>query len=310
MKFLKRRKAAPKDSAGQHAKPAVPFLNCRENFDPEVLAGNLPALVGQISEAAPALQGRAQNDLYEIAYTAQMLAAYFADISLGARNEIYSDTISHSAERLQLFTQVHDLLMEQLASDIPYVYETGYLYQGIDGLVLMGSRDAEQRYHNYQFYNHLTPGMRLLDVGANCGFMGLFAARNLGCHAVCMDHNPYMLEVGRLLGRHFDVEERLTFVTSRIQDMTPAPHDAVFSFASHWTDDGGIRNTLLDHFALLMRFLTPGGKLFFESHCNDLTDNNYEASVEQVSREFGLRIAFRRLLDNNTRDYIVFEHQA
>ncbi|MDG3042456.1 hypothetical protein [Roseicyclus marinus] len=77
-----------------------------------------------------------------------MLATYFAHISLGARNEIYSDTISHSAQRLQMFTQIHNLLMKQLASDIPYVYETGYLHQGNDGLVLMGSRDAEHRYHN------------------------------------------------------------------------------------------------------------------------------------------------------------------
>ncbi|MDG3042457.1 hypothetical protein [Roseicyclus marinus] len=61
MKFLKRRKADPKDSAGQRAEPALPLLNCRENFDPEALAGNLPALAGQISEAATALQGRAQN---------------------------------------------------------------------------------------------------------------------------------------------------------------------------------------------------------------------------------------------------------
>lgn len=80
--------------------------------------------------------------------------------------------------------------------------------------------------------------------------------------------------------------------------------------ASHWIDDGGTRNTLQDRFVLLLRFLTPGGKIFFESHCNDLNDDNYEVAVDQICNEFNLRIAFRRMLDNDTRDYIVFEHQA
>lgn len=283
------------------------LLNCTDEIDSTGLRKNLlPLAAGVLAQAEHLPQEQAA--LYEIAYSAQMIAAHFADINLAARDRIYQDSSHQRGSRLDAFLKIHERLIAQGQSDLPYVYETGYLYQGIDSLGLMGSRDAEERYHSYEFYNHLTPGSTILDVGANCGFMGLFVARNLGCHAVCVDHNAFMLDVGKIMAEYYGVGERMSFSATPIQEMQASAHDAVFSFASHWTDEGGIRNALQDHFALLMSFLEPGGRIFFESHCNDLTDENYETTIAQVQAEFGLEIRFRRLLDNDTRDYIVFQH--
>ena len=124
--------------------------------------------------------------------------------------------------------------------------------------------------------------MGLLNIGASCGLMAILAIRNLRCYAACDDHNPCMLIVGALLTKHFNI----------LQDRRPAwvrncayskscwrGIDTVFSFAPHWTADGGIRNTLMQHFEMLLSFMLFGGLTLFDYHCNDVNGVSADASV-------------------------------
>lgn len=282
------------------------LLSCHSDFSEEVFHKVAAQLGTQVLNEFTKTDHLTQDQLYKLAYTSQMISALYSDICLATRNRIYRSTAPEFRSRLKLLEKVHEVLVRQSKGDVSHVYESGYLYQGIDTLTLLGSRDAEQRYHSYMLSKHIAPGSEILDIGANCGFMGILSARNLACTATCVDHNPFMLEVGKIIAEFYDVDDLVTFDATRIQAKTPKAFDIVFSFASHWTDDGGIRNTLKEHFQLITKFTKPGTKIFFESHCNDLCDNSYDASIQDVQLTHNLEIVHRTLVDNDTRDFVIF----
>ena len=83
--------------------------------------------------------------------------------------------------------------------------------------------------------------------------------------------------------------------------------DHVFSFASHYTDDAGLRNTYEQHFNLMSNFLTPNGKIYFESHCSDAKSPELDFFLNKINERFSLEILLDKMLDGETRRLIVLE---
>lgn len=147
----------------------------------------------------------------------------------------------------------------------PHSYCQGYAYQGWERIGVGGIKPTEQRLAMYDIDSLLGAGQRILDIGANCGFLALELAQR-GHRVDGIELNPWLVGIANevrdaldLRGARFLVEDFRTFRPAE-------PYDAVFSLANHATIDG--RSGLdFEHFAAkLSELVKPGGLLFFESH--------------------------------------------
>jgi SAM-dependent methyltransferase len=147
----------------------------------------------------------------------------------------------------------------------PHSYCQGYAYQGWERIGISGIKPTEQRLALYDVDGLLGSGRRILDVGANCGFLALELALR-GHRVDGIELNPWLVGIANEVRDALDLRAA-RFLVEDFRTFRPEePYDAVFSLANHATIDG--RSGLdFEHFAAkLFHLIKPGGLLFFESH--------------------------------------------
>jgi len=135
------------------------------------------------------------------------------------------------------------------------------LYQGYERLGLLGKRPTERRFATYGLAGVLDPGMRVLEMGCNNGFLSIeIAGRTRSVTA--FDVDPAYVAIGTMvsayLGRtncDFRVSSFERFADERV-------FDCVIACAVHgWVSVG-----FTEFVGRILGYLRPGGVLLLESH--------------------------------------------
>lgn len=204
-----------------------------------------------------------------------------------------------------LHKRIAAILRRQRVEYGSYYYFYGHPYQALGMLGVYGERSTEERFDAYGLRDLIGPGDCVLDIGCNCGFVAVLASFRTGCRAHGIDINPYMIEIGQLCADYLRVSDRVTLEARRIQEFSaPAQFTAVMSFATHWTDDENYRVPLREHFERCASYLAPGGRLIFESHANDVGNQDFYDAIASFTDLFTLE--FKRDTDRGTRHLYVF----
>jgi len=186
-----------------------------------------------------------------------------------------------------LHRKIQEILAAQRRDYSHLKYFYGQPYQGLALLGIFGERPTEERFDTYGLADLIGKDDTVLDIGCNCGFVGLIAAYRTGCRVVGVDINPHMVEIGRVCADYLRLSDRVRLEAARIQDYkSDQPVSAVFSFATHWTDDGNYRVTIDEHMQRIHGMLKPGGLLVFESHCADVVNPVFHEKMESIRSLF------------------------
>ncbi|HNQ95817.1 MAG TPA: class I SAM-dependent methyltransferase [Anaerolineales bacterium] len=198
--------------------------------------------------------------------------------------------------------QLHRAIDRELAkqkSEYPhFIYEQGYLYQAYHSLGIFGSRSTETRFDDYGLADLIHPGDRVLDIGCNCGFMLIHTAYRTGCSGEGIDINPYMINIGKHVAEFLGLSSKVNLDAKRFQDFQPTGmYNAIFSFASHWTDDEQLRPDFGEYMKQIHALLAPGGVLVFESHTADIDNPAFDSHMERQREWFdwnGSKLLYNR----------------
>ena len=250
------------------------------------------------------------NSLLAQAYVSSLMGNFSSDLSYKSKSKVYGESYSRRSVVL-LIREINSILLRQIKETDDFIYESGYPYQGLETIGLFGARNSFSRVVDYQLNDFINKGDTVLDLGANSGFIGLLASQIMSCHSTNLDRNRYFLEIGEVVADYLDVKNLSDFV---VGDANKLPnllkgkkYNHVFSFASHYTDDAGIRNTYEQHFNLMSNFLTPKGKIYFESHCSDTKSPELELFIKKVNEKFSLKVLLDKMLDGESRRLIILE---
>ena len=208
-----------------------------------------------------------------------------------------------------LHAEIRRILERQRAQYPHRAYFEGHPYQSLATLGIFGERPTEERFDIYGLRDVLRPGDTILDIGCNCGFMALYAAYRTGCRATGIDINPFMIEIGQRCAEYLGLQDRLSLIAGRFQEFAPRErYSVVFSFATHWTDDGNYRVKLPEHLARIHGLLQPGGLLVFESHVVDVGNTEFYAALDSVKDRFEWN--GKGLTDNGHREVYLMRARA
>lgn len=292
-------------------KPDSPYSLDSQRLPGDVTPDTTRALVGMITEFLQhELTAIPRETRYDWGYSFEWMSAYFHALAEELKTGLHPEQRREGITRLKLLSEVHIALKAQRDAYPLYRYFNGYSYQSFELAGIFGNRATEARFEDYGLARHLKPGMHVLDIGANAGFMSIYAAYRYGCNAVCVEHNPHLLEIGRAVAAYLGVSERITLQQQRIQDAVFAPgsFEGIFSFAAHWTDDEGIRVQLDEHIAYLHLLLKPSGTLFFESHSNDVGDATFNQTILNIQQSL-FTLVEKRVLENGSREFFVLQRR-
>jgi 2-polyprenyl-3-methyl-5-hydroxy-6-metoxy-1,4-benzoquinol methylase len=200
-----------------------------------------------------------------------------------AADELYEELgiLSLPWSRLQ---QIQSQMRALLPKNVT-LHGRGDLYQSLEPLLIRGQRPTAQRFAAYGLNSLLRPTQRVLDIGSNCGFVALTAAKHVaevdGIEAA--GHFVAIAHIAQAVLR----QENCRFQQLRFEDFTPeAPYDVVFAFAvHHW-----LGLSMREYAARLHTLLKPGGSLLLESHDLATHDADWDAKVSTV-REAGFDVA-------------------
>lgn len=201
-------------------------------------------------------------------------------------------TIDDTSDRFVMeLPELHRKIRQELAGQrreySSYSYFHGYPYQSLAILDVFGERGTEERFDAYELASLIGPDDHLLDIGCNCGFMGLYASFRTGCSADGIDINPYMINIGRHCAEFLRMQDRVRLLAQPFQDYRPeSPYTVVLSFATHWTDDRNYRVRLQDHLLRIHGMMADGGLLIFESHSADVGNEEFYAALEEMRHHF------------------------
>lgn len=185
-----------------------------------------------------------------------------------------------------------------------YRYFLGYPYQSLAILGIYGDRSTEDRFESYGLINLVDKEDCILDIGCNCGFMGIYTAFRTGCKVDGIDINPYMIKIGELCAKYLGLERHVNLKSGLFQDFdAEKKYSVVFSFATHWTDDENYRIGLEKHLMKIYELLKPEGKLIFESHSADVGNNEFYETMEKVKTYY--EWSNKLVLENGTRELYV-----
>ena len=183
----------------------------------------------------------------------------------------------------ELHSRINHILRRQRRDYPHYAYFSGYPYQSLGILGIYGERASEERFDSYGLADLVTRDDTVLDIGCNCGFMSILTAYRTGakCHGI--DINAYMTEIGTECAKFLHIADRVMLEGKKFQDIdNAASYSVVYSFATHWTDDGNYRVGLKDHLMKIHGLLKPGGLLVFETHCSDVGDDAFYATMDDI----------------------------
>ena len=144
-------------------------------------------------------------------------------------------------------------------------YADDYPYQGLVRLAVGGVKPGEERLARYDIARFLHPAARVLDIGANNGFLSLAIAPQVR-HIDAIEFNPYLCEMARIAARHLQVGNVEVGVGDFVEFRPSHRYDAVLSLANHCTIDGNLSMDFEAYVAKCYSALKPAGYLFFESH--------------------------------------------
>jgi len=211
-----------------------------------------------------------------------------------------SDRFVHGLPALH--ARIREVLARQGREYGHYAYFYGQPYQALGILGIYGERPTEERFEAYGLADLVGRDDIVLDIGCNCGFVSILTAYRTGCRAEGIDINPFAIEIGHLAADFLGLGERVSLSARRFQDFESEPRfSVVFSFATHWTDDGNYRVDLREHLAKIHRVLRPGGLLVFESHCADVGDPEFYRALEAMRTHFTWDTK-KASFDNGTRE--------
>jgi 2-polyprenyl-3-methyl-5-hydroxy-6-metoxy-1,4-benzoquinol methylase len=160
----------------------------------------------------------------------------------------------------------------------------GDFYQSLEPLLIQGQRPTAQRFAAYGLSSLLRSTQRVLDVGSNCGFVALTAAKHVA-EVDGIDEAGHFVAIANI-AQGVLRQENCRFQQCRFEDFTPvAPYDVVFAFAvHHW-----LGLSMREYAARLHTLLKPGGSLLLESHDLSTHDADWDAKVSTV-REVGFEV--------------------
>ena len=183
---------------------------------------------------------------------------------------------------LGMHRAVNDELIRQRESYPHFIYEQGYLYQAFHSVGIFGSRSTETRFMDYGLADIIHAGDRILDIGCNCGFMLVHTAYRTGCTGDGIDINPHMINIGKHDAEFLGLADKINLYAERFQDFQPdGKYNAIFSFASHWTDDEQLRPDFDEYMKQIHSLLAPGGVLVFESHTADIDNPEFDKQMQR-----------------------------
>jgi SAM-dependent methyltransferase len=204
-----------------------------------------------------------------------------------------------------LHRRIDLVLLQQRKEYGDYYYFYGQPYQALGILGVYGERSTEERFEAYGLRDLIKPEDRVLDIGCNCGFVAVYTSYRTGCRADGIDINPYMIQIGKLCADYLRVSDRVKLSAVRIQDFgAQAQYSALFSFATHWTDDENYRVPLREHFKRCAAYLQPGGLLVFETHAADVGNAAFYEAIATFSDLF--TVESKRDTDRGTRHLYLF----
>jgi predicted O-methyltransferase YrrM len=144
-------------------------------------------------------------------------------------------------------------------------YCNSYPYQGLEKIGISGFKPSEERLKRYALDDILTEDKVVLDIGSNCGFLGVCIAEKVK-HVDMVEFNPYLTSIAAKVIDAFglkNVHSLLEDFTSHIPDKK---YDVIFSLANHCTIDGNLHINFEEYIAKCFSCLNPDGYLIFESH--------------------------------------------
>ena len=144
-------------------------------------------------------------------------------------------------------------------------YCNSYPYQGLDKIGISGFKPSEERLKRYALDEILTADKVVLDIGSNCGFLGLCIAEKVK-HLDMVELNPYLTSIATSMLNAFEINN----VDNLLDDFTTyipiKKYDVVFSLANHCTIDGNLKINFEEYIAKCFSCLNHDGYLIFESH--------------------------------------------
>lgn len=245
-----------------------------------------------------------------ISYTCNYLSVILQVCSRKIIQNINRSSSDFSCEyfvlnKITLLRKIKNVIKKQKAEYKYYSYFFGYPYQAFNTLGVFGERSTEERYKHYQLDSYLEKHHQVLDLGCNCGFVGIFASYRKGCNVTGIDINPFAIEIGRLCVDFLDLNDKVNLLPLRIQDLNKGiRYDGIFSFAIHWTDDKNYRIPLQDHFNAIYDLLKESGLLFFESHAVDVGNQQFHEVINNIKNLFA--IVYKSHTDAGARYYYIF----
>lgn len=205
-----------------------------------------------------------------------------------------------------LHQRISEILKAQKEEYGHYAYFSGYPYQSLGILGIYGERASEERFDHYSLQDYINKDDYVLDIGCNCGFMSILTTYRTGarCHGV--DINPYMTDIGMECAKFLKISDKIKLEGLKFQDITGNEiYTAVYSFATHWTDDGNYRVALKEHLEKIHMLLKPAGTLVFETHCADVGDETFYRTMNEAKTLFSWNGLKRT--DNNMRELYIMK---
>lgn len=182
-------------------------------------------------------------------------------------------------------------------------------YQGLDLLQIPGARITEERFKEFELYNLLSENDRVLDLGCNNGFVLIYASYIFGCQTVGVDHNKYTIEAGRKCIDFLKLQDKVVLHADTIENYIKGIQandrfSVVISFATHHTNDGGVKEEFYDLFNKAHKLLADNGLFLFETHMSHSDDVNFNKILEEGSDLFDY--VYSTYLDYIKRRFVVF----
>lgn len=176
-------------------------------------------------------------------------------------------------------------LSRQRASWPHRPYAFGYFYQGWERIKVSGDRPTEVRFEQYRLKHILRRDMRVLDVGANAGFLAMMVAERVQ-HVDAVEINSFQVAIGEEVASWLGIQNISLHAADFMHFDLSQPYDLVMSFANHKTVDGNMAPDLRRYFEKLHAALKPGGVLLFETHCFDNDNPEFHSFISALGDIF------------------------
>lgn len=203
--------------------------------------------------------------------------------------------------------KIEEVLKEYREDENSYKYFYGFPYQALGMAGAFGDRVCDFRFDAYELKKFINSTHKVLDIGCNCGYMGILASYRTGCKSYGIDINPYMIRIGNIVADFLKVADLVSLSETDVKSYkADETFDVVLSFATHWTDDGNYRVSIGEHMGRMHDLLRDNGILIFETHCNDLESPEFYAAMECEKERYSFD-GFHKKTDSGTRELYVMK---